>query len=182
MNYVLYLHKNKFSMWKKKKYWDNFSIFLGKITNWWEHNFSKVINTSSIQLMVLYLIKIVSNHRWAKIKEKIHFFGKKNSWKWNWFIPMQSFGIIVSKLFNALFYWFLAYCIFSLTNSTYGKFYEKNMNQFHEFFLKKKSSKGTLQSHENLCTPINQIDWSGLMLGTSIEFLKFDKAHEAKNT
>ena len=64
----------------EKKYWDNFSIFLGKITNWWEHNFSKVINTSSIQLMVLYLIKIVSNHRWAKIKEKFNlffFFGKK---------------------------------------------------------------------------------------------------------
>ena len=58
----------------EKKYWDNFSIFLGKITNWWEHNFSKVINTSGIQLMVLYLIKIVSNHRWAKIKEKFNLF------------------------------------------------------------------------------------------------------------
>ena len=123
---------NKFSMWKKKTI---FRFFLEKLQIG-GNNFSKVINTSSIQLMVLYLIKIVSNHSWAKIKEKIHFFGKKNSWKWNWFIPMQSFGIIVSKLFIALFYWFLAYCIFSLTNSTYGKFYEKNMNQFHEFFLK----------------------------------------------
>ena len=54
------------------------------------------------------------------------------------------------------------------------------MNQFHEFFLKKKSSKGTLQSHENLCTPINQIDWSGLMLGTSIEIFKIRQSTRGK--
>ena len=136
----------------EKKYWDNFSIFLGKITNWWEHNFSKVINTSSIQLMVLYLIKIVSNHRWAKIKEKIHFFGKKTR-ETDSHLCTALVKLSVSYLLH-FFYWFLAYCANPPYIFSNYQYLQKNLLKKHEsisrVFLKKSRPKAHF-NHMKIC-------------------------------